>query len=618
VNWEQLKAFFWLRWRLHFNQMKRAGTASLVVSMIFVVGAIVAALGAFVFSLTAARGLLAAASAPVLMLVWDGVVIAFLFFWLVGLLAELQRTEHLALDKFLHLPISLTGAFLINYVGSFLSLCIIVFVPAMIGLSIALVSVRGSVMLLLFPAVAAFILMVTAVTYQFQGWLASLMANKRRRRTVIAFVTVAFMLLVQMPNLVNLTGARRSGADSSFTAMREELAEVERLRRTGQIDPDRYRRESANIAKKYEAVREQRSREQLENAERIARVANAVVPAGWLPFAVLTAAQGRVLPSILLTLGLVAIATASLMRSYRTTLRLYTGQFNSIASRPKQGAVLAESGKRASRPDTVTVGFLERQLPWLSEQASIIALTGFRSLTRAPESKMLLLTPLVMVLVFGSMFFRGSTDPPELLRPVMAAGAITMMFMSMTQLAGNLFGFDRSGFRAFVLGFADRKDVLLGKNLALSPLAFVLAILVVLLVGFVYPMRADHLIATVVQILPMYLTFCLISNFMSIFAPMPMSSGSLRPVRPKGVMTLIQIGYVIVLPVVLGWTLAPIGLEFLFNRMGWLTSFPVYLSCIVVEAVVVLLLYKVILRWQGNMLQRREQQILEVVTVKIE
>jgi ABC-2 type transport system permease protein len=49
VNWEHLKAFFWLRWRLHVNQMKRAGTASIVVSMIFVVGAIVAALGALSF-----------------------------------------------------------------------------------------------------------------------------------------------------------------------------------------------------------------------------------------------------------------------------------------------------------------------------------------------------------------------------------------------------------------------------------------------------------------------------------------------------------------------------------------------------------------------------------------
>ncbi len=52
-----------------------------------------------------------------LLLVWDGLVLAFLFFWLIGLLLELQRSEVLSLDKFLHLPVSLRGAFLINYLS---------------------------------------------------------------------------------------------------------------------------------------------------------------------------------------------------------------------------------------------------------------------------------------------------------------------------------------------------------------------------------------------------------------------------------------------------------------------------------------------------------------------
>ena len=44
---------------------------------------------------------------------------------------------------------------------------------------------------------AAFLLMVTALTYQFQGWLAALMSNPRRRRTVIMVMTVIFVLIVQ-------------------------------------------------------------------------------------------------------------------------------------------------------------------------------------------------------------------------------------------------------------------------------------------------------------------------------------------------------------------------------------------------------------------------------------
>ena len=46
-------------------------------------------------------------------------------------------------------------------------------------------------MLLLLPLLAAFLLMVTGITHQFRGWLASLMVNPRRRRTVIGVAVVA-------------------------------------------------------------------------------------------------------------------------------------------------------------------------------------------------------------------------------------------------------------------------------------------------------------------------------------------------------------------------------------------------------------------------------------------
>ena len=68
-----------------------------------------------------------------LMYVWDGAGRRFLFFWMIGLITELQRTEPLSLSKFLHLPVSVNGAFLINYFSSLLRLSLIVFVPVMLG-----------------------------------------------------------------------------------------------------------------------------------------------------------------------------------------------------------------------------------------------------------------------------------------------------------------------------------------------------------------------------------------------------------------------------------------------------------------------------------------------------
>src|SRR5439155_917075 len=73
---------------------------------------------------------------------------------------------------------------------------------------IGLIVSHGPLMLLELPLVAAAVFALTAVTYQFQGWLASLMANPRRRRTIIVLVTGGFILIAQLPNLVNIAWTR--------------------------------------------------------------------------------------------------------------------------------------------------------------------------------------------------------------------------------------------------------------------------------------------------------------------------------------------------------------------------------------------------------------------------
>ncbi len=214
MNWQHLQAFVWLRWRLLSNQWRRAGIANAVLMMIVFVGALVTAIPLFIGCFMVGLYVIPKATPAQLMYVWDGVIVAFLFFWAIGLVTELQRTEPLSLSKFLHLPVSVNGAFLINYVSSLLRLSLIVFVPVMLGFSLALVWTKGTLLVPVLPALAAFLLMVTALTYQLQGWLASLMSNPRRRRTVIVATTMIFVLVVQLPNLLNFYapwGAQRSG-----------------------------------------------------------------------------------------------------------------------------------------------------------------------------------------------------------------------------------------------------------------------------------------------------------------------------------------------------------------------------------------------------------------------
>ena len=174
-----------------------------------------------------------------MLVLWDVLVLAFLFFWLMGLATELQRSEALSLDKLLHLPVSLSGTFLLNYLSSLISLSLVIFIPTTVGLCLALVFVKGPVMLVLFPLLGTFLLMVTGVTHQLREWLHVMMLNKRRRRAIIVLVTAAFVLLVQVPNIINIAVQRGRGSGASD----EHQLAVKHLQQqvsSGDLDGARY------------------------------------------------------------------------------------------------------------------------------------------------------------------------------------------------------------------------------------------------------------------------------------------------------------------------------------------------------------------------------------------
>jgi hypothetical protein len=616
VNWEHLKTFLWLRWRIISNRNRRAGAASVILQGILMMLSIAAGIVAFIGGILAGTFGLPKMSSANVMIVWDGVVIAFLFFWMTELLIELQRSELLSLDKFLHLPVSLGSAFLINYVGSISSAGAIVLLPLMVGLAIGLVLAKGAVMLLLFPLIAAFALMVTALTHQFRGWLASLMVNKRRRRTVISVATMTFILLVQIPNIVNFASGRwrnRPGT-ARFTQNTKEVQELDQLLATQQITPEEHRRRKRALSGR---TRD----EEWKTVQEMAAVVNRIVPLGWLPYGAAASFDGDALPALLGTAGLALIGAGSLRRSYRTTLRLYTGTFN--AAIPPTGSTSAQEVKVSSvakvRSRKYPAAFLEKRFAGLSEHASAVAVASIRGVLRAPEAKLMLLSPVIMVFIFGGMFFNQRTSPPELMRPLIASGGFTFIFFMMLGMVGNQFSFDRTGFRTYVLSPTPRKDILLGKNVAMAPFVIGFMLLTALLFEFAYPMRPDHFLGVLAQILPMYLVFCLLGNVLSIIAPMPTAAGSMKPVKPKAKVVFIHMAFLFLFPVALSPTLIPLGIELLLSftesRFSWL---PVYFILALAEAAFMIWFYPRLLSSEGRLLEQREQRILEVVTTKAE
>lgn len=599
MNGQHLRAFLWLRWRLRINQLRRGGTANAIILVILLVGGVLLAVGLFVvFFLLGLLGLPKVDSA-LLLYTWDGLIVFFLFLWVIGLLTDLQRSESLSLGKFLHLPVPLGGAFAINYLSSLLSINLVLFLPAFIGMSLGLTIARGPLLLLQLPLLAAFVLAVTAPTYQLQGWLASLMTNKRRRRTVIFLATVSLVLIGQMPNLINMLVPWKS---QGFE--KERSAKVKALKDSNP-SPEEYKKQLAEIDYEIQVMRHARDRQ----IEQTMRTINLALPPGWLALGAEGLTRGAVLPALLATAGFTLIGSASLWRAYRTTMRLYRGDYS--MGKPRTTLPAAD--------EKPAPNLLEKKLPLLSEPATAIALGAWRSLQRAPEAKMMLLTPIVLVAISGSMFLLRPVPLPVAARPMLPFGVMAMVLLSMLQLVGNQLGFDRGGFRVFVLSPAPRRDVLLGKNLAFAPLPLALGLMMTILLQVLFPMGPVYFLAVFPQLLSMFLIFCVLANYLSILAPMPIAAGSLRPTQMKIIPMVLHILFVMLFPVVLSLTLIPFGTALLLETVeGWQHADLVCLALSLLECAVVVLLYRLVLGTQGKLLQAREQKILEVVAVRAE
>ena len=506
---------------------------------------------------------------------WDAVVFGFLLFWMTGVVAELQRSELFGVEKFLHLPVTLGGVFLMNYLTSFVSITLIVFVPAMTGLILALARTHGSMQLFTFVPMAALVFAVTAVTYQFRGWIAAMMTNPRRRKFVISLITMIFVLIVQIPNFVNL--AMQSGSEPGDVGSRARKRITRAAYPSGRHADGRSR---------------QRGR-----ADRLASLCGHGGDRG----ALRAGADRERLP----------------VADRRGQSAALVPDHDPHAHRRFHGTARPPRRAPATRPATNRTLLVERSVPGLSEHASAIATTSLRSLLRAPEAKIMLMTPVIMVLIFGVMFLTRSFRPAPEYRPVIAFGALASGLLSMGNLVINPFGFDRAGFRALVMSSADRRDILIGKNLSIAPLVFGLQTVLVTLIQIVLPLRLDQLLALVPQALTMFVLFCLLSNLAAIFAPGAIAAGTMKPSGGSGTTQMIRLAIVFALPIVLSIALAPYGIEMLLDKLLGIPG-PYMLALSLILAALAGLFYWVAIGWEAWLLQRRELDILAVVAAKAE
>jgi ABC-2 type transport system permease protein len=587
VNWEQLKTIVWLRWRLTRNQWARSGGLGGAIAVLVGVGACVLGTLSFGGGLAGALYGLREASPLNVMLVWLVVTCVFLFFWLIGLLAELQRSETIDLQRLMHLPVALGQMFVVNYLTSHLALSIILMVPGMIGLAIGLGIARGPVLLLLLPLALTMVFMITAWTYCLRGWLAAMMTNPRRRRSIIMGITLAFVLLGQGPNLY-------------FNVIRRNSSPSPR----GGATPEEAQRR-----------REQRRATEREMRERLFTVQRFIPPL-WLPVGARALAEGRVLPALLGTLGCVAIGALGLRRAYRSTVRFYHGDTGSKAVAQVE---TTQTSATANTTAKAGVRFLELRLPVVPEQAAALALATFRSLLRAPEVKMAWASSFIVTVILGStFFFRSSSNIPEAAKPFMAGGVMAFSIFMLVQFLANQFGFDRDGFRALILSPADRRHILLGKNLASLIVGATFGTLLLAIVSFWLHLPALSVVAAFFQLASLLLLAGGVGNLLSILVPYRIQAGSMKPTKMPGLATLMMVLCHLLFPLAMAPMFLPPLLELLWNMAGWPQAVPVNLVCSAALAALMAFVYWWSLEPLGRLLQRRETRILSVVTAEVE
>jgi hypothetical protein len=584
MNPEQLKTILWLRWRLMSNQWRRSGGLGAVITVLVGAGAFMLGAVCFVGALLGGIFGLHDAMPAVIMMVWFVVTAFFLFFWMIGLLTELQRSETIDLQKLMHLPVALGQMFAVNYLVSHFSLSIVLVVPLMLGLGIGLAISRGPEMIFLVPLALSMVVMITAWTYCLRGWLATMMTNPRRRRTVIMGITMVFILIAQGPNLY-FNVFQKHGSFGQNTTPEERQRQ--------------YQEQSASSKKMFDNL----------------VAAEGFVPPLWLPVGARALAEGNPLPALLGTLGCLGIATLGLLRAYRGTLRFYHGETGGkaalkISNEPKKVFVPRDKTKK---------DFLERSIPFAPEQSAALALATLRSLLRAPEVKMAWATSFIVTIVIGASFLlRATTNLTDSVKPFFATGSVVFPVFFLAQFFANQFGFDRDGFRALMLSPADRQLILLGKNLAALPVAATFGTLLIALTATRLHLPPLIILATLFQFASVLFMAGVAGNLLSILVPYRIQPGSMKPTKLPGLAMLVLMFCQMLFPMAMAPVFAGPLLELLWRRSDLPAFVPVNLICSALLCALMVLLYWQTLAPLGRLLQRRETKILGVITVEVE
>ena len=549
----QLQTLIWLKWKLLRNSLR--SRKALVNKLATVLGM----LAALAFSLALALGLGVAAYAltqpealEFLKRTREGdtnldAPIEFIFFSIFGFLYLMWATVPLSIGggkqfdagKLLMYPITLRKLFAVDFVSEFATLHSVFAVPAILALSIGAGLGSGNLGVALIAAIPA-ILFGVALSKWLSTTIGSLLQRKRARgETIIALIGA----------VAGLAGA---------------LA--------GQLAPLLFRHA--------ESLRSLRW-----------------TPPGAAAVLLVGAPQLTSLEYVVAFITLTGYTAALIAGTYWIARRSALG----LSGRRRRKTATADA------PRETYVGW---QFPLLSAELSAVVEKELRYALRNAQVRMMALMPLILIVVrlfnsnhLGEVRSSRSGDFFAYASGLMATGGVLYVFLILGGISCNQFAFEEGGMRSYILAPIERRKILLGKNIAVTVVAFVFAVILLALNAIVFrDMAAGDLVFVTLSFIVFAVMMSIYGNWVSIRFPKRMVFG--KRMNVSGVAGLLLIPMIVVL------AMPP----FLAAAAGYLTrSFYISYLTLAGFVMVAIAVYAIVINFQGRTLAEREIEILETV-----
>jgi hypothetical protein len=436
-----LRAFVWLRWRVLVNALERTGARDAIDRLSLAVenlGPIIAllllvpsALGMTVLGAAAGFGL-ATGSWQLPFEVLRYLLLAALAFSVVGPIV-LPSGDAGNPTRYLLLPVPRTLLYLAHLVGALADPWILLSLPAVIGVAIGMLAGAHAVAgVIAFAAGLAFVAVLGGVSSLTSSVVHLLLRNRRRGEIVMLLLVLILPLIGLVPSVMRAEHRRGRAR-----------GHVERTVHT----PTEFERVTARVASYVPSELYRQA-----NTAAIAQTSTAAPP---------------------LTL-LVLIAAALQVLGYAA--------FSRVLDMPQTLGV---------RRGAAFGGLWGRRIPGMTAGASAVALTQLRLALRSTRGRSVLMSPIMILAVFGTLIYRRGGMPFAGFNVndglTLGSFASFIALLAILPFAANQFAIDRAGFTRQMLSPLGIGELLAGKAVGNALICAGPAIVCVAISAAVFP-----------------------------------------------------------------------------------------------------------------------------------